>query len=134
MNNNVLMDYKLLKIGFWDLKKFYKNPYFYENPYKNSSSNEIVVSKDDIVNAIRLYETNAIDMAELVRWADVMQLSELYTYPDDAIEQEQVATAMDMIVNIHLFDICPDDIYLSKMKEQKEKPQPNKSGEFGLYL
>ena len=110
MNNNVLMDYKLLKIGFWDLKKFY------EHPYINSSSNEIVVSKDDIVNAIRLYETNAIDMAELVRWADVMQLSELYTYPDDAIEQEQVATAMDMIVNIHLFDICPDDIYLSKIK------------------
>jgi hypothetical protein len=110
MNSNVFIDYKLLKIGFRDLKKFY------ENPYKSSSSNAIVVSKDDIVNAIRLYETNAIDMTELVCWAAVMQLSELYTYPDDAIEQEQVATAMDMIVNIRLFDICLDDIYLSKIK------------------
>ena len=110
MYNRVLIDYKLLRITFQDLKKIYGNP------YEHSCSISVVISKNDILNAIRLYETNTIDIKELICWADVVRFSGLYTYPDDLIEQEQVATAIDMIEDIELFDICVDDIYFSKIK------------------
>ena len=111
MNRQVFIDYKTLKISLKDLERFSGNPYI------NKIDFPIIIDFGDILNAIELFEKGKIDIHELVHWADVIRFSEIYDYPDEWLKQEKIAMALDMIEDISLFNILPDDKYIDKIKQ-----------------
>ena len=95
----LLMDYKYLKIDYSKLKESLG-----DNPFHFTTPSPIQVTSDDVLFALVSCQYGKISEKELVQWADVIRLSNLYEYSDNVKEQEKIASVIDRIQDIQVFN------------------------------
>ena len=108
---DILNKFKSFQIGTEEIKKF-----FHGNPFQYTIDKPIIVTSGDLLNVIHLYQSGKIRKEDLVYWADLMRLSDLYTYTDQNEEQECIAIVIDMIEDAFLYkkDISCEDVEMMK--------------------